>query len=123
MRKREIEKYRKLLEQTHAKLIGQLRQIEGDLNKSRKDSAGDLSGYSYHMADAATDTFTEQIECDIVSAETETLREIEDALVRLDEGRYGVCEMCTEPIDSKRLSAVPYARLCFKCQTKSERAR
>jgi len=121
MRKRDIEKYRKLLKESHAKLVDQLRRLEGDLNKSRKESAGDLSGYSYHMADAATDTFNEQIECDIVSAETETLREIEDALARLDEGSYGLCEMCNEPIDPKRLGAVPYARLCIKCQTESER--
>jgi len=120
MNKREKGKYRKLLIDARDSLAGQVQKLEAGLHKSRKDSASDLSGYSYHMADAATDTFNEQIESDIVSIETDTLREIEDALARLDEGSFGVCEMCSEPIEPKRLTAIPYARLCIKCQSEIE---
>jgi len=122
MNKRDTAKYRKLLTNARSDLAGQVRRLKEDLNKSRKDSSGDLSGYSYHMADAATDTFNEQVESDIVSSETETLREIEEALERLDEGTYGICEMCGEPIAPKRLTAIPYARLCIKCKAESERS-
>ncbi len=122
MDKREEHKYRKLLLEARDRVASQVRRLESDLNKTRKDSASDLSGYSYHMADAGTDTFTEQLESDIVSTETDTLREIEDALRRLDEGSYGMCEMCNEPVDPKRLTAIPYARLCFACQAELERS-
>ncbi len=44
------------------------------------------------------------------------LREISDALHRLDEGQYGICLECEEPISSKRLDAVPWARYCVTCQ-------
>jgi DnaK suppressor protein len=44
------------------------------------------------------------------------LREIADALLRLDHGTYGVCMECEEPISQKRLDAVPWARYCVKCQ-------
>ena len=44
------------------------------------------------------------------------LFEIEDALVRLDDGTYGVCEGCRTPIPCGRLEAIPYARRCFSCQ-------
>jgi DnaK suppressor protein len=44
------------------------------------------------------------------------LREISDALVRIDQGTYGVCLECEEPISSKRLEAVPWARYCVTCQ-------
>jgi len=120
MNKREKAKYRKLLIDARDSLAGQVEKLQADLHKSRKDSASDLSGYSYHMADAATDTFNEQIESDIVSSETDTLREIEDALARLNESSFGACEMCSEPIEPKRLTAIPYARLCIKCQSKIE---
>ncbi|HUA61750.1 MAG TPA: TraR/DksA family transcriptional regulator [Verrucomicrobiae bacterium] len=44
------------------------------------------------------------------------LREISDALLRIDHGIYGVCMECEEPISPKRLDAVPWARYCVKCQ-------
>ena len=120
MNNRERGKYRKLLVDVRDSLAGQVRKLEADLHKSRKDSASDLSGYSYHMADAGTDTFNEQLESDIVSSETDTLREIENALARLDESSFGMCEMCSESIGPKRLTAIPYARLCIKCQSEIE---
>ena len=121
MNRRDREKYYKLLLKGRDSLTGQVRRIEASLNKSRKDSAGDLSGYSHHIADAGTDTSSEEVETNIVSSQTDTLREIDDALARLDEGRYGLCELCNELIDPKRLTAIPHARLCIKCQAQSER--
>jgi DnaK suppressor protein len=44
------------------------------------------------------------------------LREIADALHRIDQGAYGVCMECDEPISPKRLDAVPWARYCVACQ-------
>ena len=72
-------------------------------------------------ADAATDAFNEEMELTIMSAETETIREIDYALSRIDEGTYGHCEMCSEQVAPKRLKAIPYARYCIECQSKSER--
>lgn len=45
---------------------------------------------------------------------TETLRDLEDALAKLDAGTYGVCETCGEPIGDARLEAMPAARFCIK---------
>jgi DnaK suppressor protein len=44
------------------------------------------------------------------------LREISDALIRIEQGTYGVCLECEEPISAKRLEAVPWARYCVSCQ-------
>jgi DnaK suppressor protein len=44
------------------------------------------------------------------------LREVEEALVRVKEGTYGVCQECEEPISSKRLQALPWAKFCVRCQ-------
>jgi DnaK suppressor protein len=48
------------------------------------------------------------------------IREVQNALARVEDGSYGVCEHCEEPISPKRLEAVPYARLCVACQSKAE---
>jgi DnaK suppressor protein len=48
--------------------------------------------------------------------DTKQLREVEDALLRIDQGTYGVCHECDEPISSKRLDAVPWAKFCVSCQ-------
>lgn len=47
--------------------------------------------------------------------------EIDAALTRLDEGAYGRCEQCEEPIGMRRLEAVPWARRCFTCETEYEK--
>ena len=91
--------------------------IERDtLNKSQRDSSGDLSGYTFHMADQATDNFDTEFNLDIASNEQKFLNEIDEALKRIDEGIFGVCEQCEKSISIKRLKAVPYARYCIKCQ-------
>ncbi|MFN7920671.1 MAG: TraR/DksA family transcriptional regulator [Bryobacteraceae bacterium] len=48
------------------------------------------------------------------------LRNLRAAIVRIDEGSYGVCESCDEPIPARRLKAVPFARLCVHCQEAAE---
>jgi DnaK suppressor protein len=49
------------------------------------------------------------------------LREIDEALDRIDEGTYGICEECGEPIAETRLKALPYATLCVDCKADRER--
>ncbi len=121
MNKKDIEKFRSQLLDLRARTAGRLRRIEADMRMSKKDSAGDLSAYSYHMADAGTDTSTQEIDSNILSVETETLHRIDDALARIDEGTFGLCEMCGGTIEIKRLKALPYAKMCIACQSESEK--
>ena len=93
------------------------------LKVNPRDSAGDLSGYSFHMADAGTDAMEREKAFLFASAEGRRLLEIDDALRRLYRGEYGVCESCGNPIAHARLLAVPDARLCVDCKEKEERAR
>lgn len=123
MDKKKLEKFHSELLKLRAKTTGQLRQLETDLHKSRKDSAGDLSGYAYHMADAGTDAYAQELESNIASGESETLHQIDDALMRIDDGTFGICDMCGEPINVKRLEVMPYACMCIKCQSEEEKAK
>lgn len=117
MEKQELEKFKALLQVYRAKIESGINHIERDmLNKSQRDSSGDLSGYTFHMADQATDNFDTEFNLDIASNEQKFLNEIDEALKRLDEGNFGVCEECQKPITLKRLKAIPYTRYCIKCQ-------
>ncbi|MBN1688667.1 MAG: TraR/DksA C4-type zinc finger protein [Candidatus Omnitrophica bacterium] len=118
---KELEEFKIRLQEIRRVLAGDLQNIEGDsLNKSQRDASGDLSGYSFHMADAATDNFDLEFNIGLASNGQQSLNHIDDALRRIDEGTYGVCEDCSKPIPKKRLMAVPHARLCIKCQEHEE---
>lgn len=120
--KKDLEKLKALLLHFKAKIAGDIRHLENDsLNVNQRDAAGDLSGYSYHVADMATDNFDREFNLGLASTEQQTLNMIENALRKMDDGSFGVCEECTKMILLKRLMAMPYARLCIKCQETEEK--
>jgi DnaK suppressor protein len=120
--KKDFSKFKLMLEELRQKIAGSLEHIEGDaLNKSQRDASGDLSGYSFHMADMATDNFDREFNLGLASNEQNILNLIDDALRKIKEGTYGVCEPCTKPIPVKRLQAMPYAPYCIKCQELEEK--
>lgn len=105
------------------KLLKDMGHLETTVLKvNQRDSSGDLSGYSYHMADAGTDAMEREKAFMFASAEGRILMEIDDALRRLYQGSYGKCESCGNPIARARLEAMPYARLCVSCKEKEEKA-
>ena len=90
------------------------------LKVNPRDSSGDLSGYSFHMADAGTDAMEREKAFLFASVEGRKELEIREALQRIYDGTYGVCENCGNPIARARLEAVPYVRLCVSCKQKEE---
>jgi len=105
------------------KILKEMGHLENTVLKvNQRDSSGDLSGYSFHMADAGTDAMEREKAFLFASAEGRTLLEINEALRRLYRGEYGVCESCGQPIARARLEAMPHARLCVPCKQKEEQA-
>jgi DnaK suppressor protein len=120
--KKELSEFRKVILKIKEKVAGDIKHISDDtLKKSQKDASGDISGYSYHMADVATDTYDREFSLGLASNEQKALYELDDALKRIEEGTFGICEECKCAMTKTRLKAVPYARLCVKCQEKKER--
>ncbi len=120
--KKDLERFKKLLETLRARLAGDLKHLESDsLNTNQRDASGDLSGYSFHMADMATDNFDREFTLGLASNEQQSLNLIDDALQRIKEGTYGFCAECSKAISQKRLTAVPHAPLCIKCQELEEK--
>ena len=105
------------------KIMKEMGHLETTVLKvNPRDSAGDLSGYSFHMADAGTDAMDREKAFLLASAEGRLLMEINEALRRLYRSEFGVCEICSQPIGRARLEAMPYTRLCLPCKEKEERA-
>jgi RNA polymerase-binding transcription factor DksA len=96
---------------------------EDTLKRSSREDAGDLSGYGQHMADAGTDAFDRDFALSLVSNEQEALFEIEEAIKRIKNGTYGVCELTGKPINKERLLAVPFARYSVESQAEVEKTR
>ena len=112
----------RLLEE-RARLVKELGYREANvLNQNPRDSSGDLSGYSFHMADAGTDAMEREKAFLFASTEGRVLHDVDEALRRMYKGEYGMCESCNEPIAAPRLEVVPHARLCIKCKEREEKA-
>ncbi len=72
------------------------------------------------VADKASNSYTKEFLFSLSNSERDMLQEVDEALARLDEGRFGVCVVCEEAIDRKRLEAVPWALRCVPCQAAME---
>ncbi len=122
MTKKDLEKYKKKLIQERMTILGEVNRLSAEhLKKSQRESSGDLSGYSFHMADVASDNYDREFSLGIADGERETLAKIDDAMKRVNDSSYGKCLGCGCKITKKRLDAVPYAENCKECQEKEEK--
>lgn len=97
-----------------------IKDINDIQKKGAKDSSGDLSSYSVHQADMGTDTDESEKRVYLLNKEIEKLQKINEALRRVYDKTYGICEICGDLISEKRLKIVPYARFCIECKSKEE---
>jgi len=120
--KKEIAGFKKIVLKRKEEILDEIKHISEDtLKKTQKDASGDISGYTYHMADVATDSYDREFSLGLASNERKLLYELEDAVKKIEDGTFGICEECKSLITRTRLKAVPYARLCVKCQEKQEK--
>ena len=120
--KKELKHYRELLLKHKERALEGIRHVSEDtLKKSQKDAAGDISGYTLHMADVATDAYDKEFSLGLASNDRDLLLQIEDALKRIEDGEFGACQQCSKGITKVRLRALPFARLCLKCQQDQEK--
>jgi DnaK suppressor protein len=121
MAKPGLKKFKEILLKMRSQVGGDLTHItENTLNKSARDASGDLSGYSYHMADQASDDYERDFSLGRATDEQKMLYSVDEALKRIEDGSYGNCLQCRKPIAKKRLAALPQTELCIDCQKKNE---
>ena len=121
MNKKESKHFEQRLIEERIKLLKELGYFEDKIfSNSQRDAAGDLSAYSVHMADQATDAQEREKAYHMASAEGRLLYHIDEALARIKDGSYGNCQGCAKPIGKSRLEVVPHARLCIECKKAEE---
>jgi RNA polymerase-binding transcription factor DksA len=82
------------------------------------ESAGGLSNAPIHLGDIGSQEAEEAVTVGMAENEAMLVREVEDALTRIQEKRFGVCEACAASLPKPRLMALPYARYCVACAEK-----
>jgi RNA polymerase-binding transcription factor DksA len=120
MNKAELETFRKQLVDLRDRLNGDVASLK-DEALGAKDSNGNLSNMPIHMADLGTDAFEQENTLNLLANEQQQLEEIGDALDRVRQGKFGLCEECETEIPRARLKEIPYARYCVECARKLER--
>jgi DnaK suppressor protein len=112
---KELASFRELLVEKLKEIMGDVNHIEsGALKTSRQDSAGDLSSMPIHMADIGSDNYEQEFSLGLMDSERKIVREIYEAIKRIEEGTYGICEGTGEPIPKIRLKGIPWTRYCLK---------
>ncbi len=122
MKKKEQKHFEKRLLKERERVLKQLGHYDESFADTPQASDGDLSAYSFHMADQGTDAMEREKAFLFASKEGRLLYHIDEALRRLYKTpkRFGVCEECDDEIGFDRLDALPHARLCIKCKEKEE---
>ncbi len=120
MTKRELQRFKKLIEEEKQLVLEKLGMIEEEIEGLRSNNSGNQS-YSNHMADIGTDAIDQEQAFLHASKGADYLLELEDALQRIEKGTYGVCENCSGKIPFRRLEAYLAARLCVMCKSKLEK--
>jgi len=96
-------------------------QLLAQMNGLAKESAQEMAGYSLHMADSGTDNFDRDFALSLLSADQDSVYEIEEALKRIEKKTYGICELTAKPIPKARLEAIPWTRFTVEAQAQLER--
>jgi RNA polymerase-binding protein DksA len=120
-KKKELEHFRALLVEEQERLKQELEEIEERAARALEiEAAGELSGYDDHPADVASETFEREKDLAIGDNVSSLLARIRSALAKIEDGTYGICDICRGPIKRARLKAIPFATLCVDCQGRVE---
>lgn len=102
-------------ENVRARLLARRAELLTRRERLAADRRRDREPLSADAPDRAIQRANDDVIDSIADAVADELRRIDKALSRLESGRYGLCEICLFPIESKRLAAVPYATCCAQC--------
>lgn len=117
------EYFRELIRGRRTDIMKQLGLLTEASRNTTQEYSGDNSTYTLHMADQGTDAQEREKTFLLASREGRYLKYLDRAIQMLEEGTYGICQDCKEPIQKKRLELVPTARLCIACKLKEEQKR
>ncbi|MEW6515713.1 MAG: TraR/DksA family transcriptional regulator [candidate division FCPU426 bacterium] len=114
MKKNQIDYFRKILQTQKQNLLA---KVKNSVDMNREEASDEVRD----AADFASDFYERELAMGLTETERVRLQEVEEALDRLESGKYGKCETCGNLISTSRLEALPFARLCIECKSKEEK--
>ena len=118
----DTERFRGILEEERQRVLDAINYLHEETPGSLEDETEEIVGNSdNHLGDTATATLDREIDYSLEENSEQVLRAIDAALRRIEEGTFGICETCGQPISEERLEAIPYATQCIDCRRKGER--
>jgi DnaK suppressor protein len=112
--KKTLARFKKILLKEREEIIGEVKQIHESSKEMGQDGIQDIG-------DEAANIYTRQVLLSLNENERARLQEVDEALDRIENGTYGICEECGESIGLKRLEVRPIAKYCVPCKTKQEK--
>ena len=114
----DTDEFRTLLEQERKRLTSAVGFLHDENPGTIEEELGEVGsgGTDNHLGDTASATFDRELDQGLEEGAQQTLAEIEAALKRIEDGTYGICEVCGKPIGEERLRAIPWAKLCIEDQ-------
>lgn len=116
--KRQLAKFKAILLHKRAELVGDVSTME---TEALMGQSGSLSHLPQHMAEQGSDAYGQSLSLDLAAADRRLIKEIDDALARVDGGTYGICELTGKPIKAERLEELPWARYSIEAARELER--
>lgn len=118
MDKQKINHFKQRLYEERENINRNIERLNEDIgfHVSLKEGISELSSYDNHPADIGTETFETEKNLGLRSHHTTHLRMVNDALKKIEQGKYGVCELCGKDIKDERLEVIPYATTCVSCE-------
>ena len=112
--KKDVEKYRRAL-------LMKKDEISQELVKNKDAGQESSDEATQDIADKATSSYTKEFLFSLSDSERTLVQQIDQALARIDDGTYGTCRHCGNPLMEKRLDAVPWTPYCLDCMELSEK--
>ena len=116
--KAQLEKYRLLLLEKRAELLGEMRNLE---EEALRGDSGRNSHTSQHLDDAGSESYEQSLNLNLAAADRDRIVEIDAALERIANRTYGLCEMTFEPIKKARLDEIPWTRYTIEAARELDR--
>ncbi|MBA4027679.1 MAG: hypothetical protein C0475_00785 [Planctomyces sp.] len=116
--KKELDRYKDLLTRKRVLLAGDVQNME---NQALTAGSGALSAVPQHIAEQGSDTYDQSLSLDLAQVDRNLIKEIDDALVRIEKGTFGICEVTGKPISKERLDELPWTRYSIEAARERER--
>ena len=121
LNKEDLGRFKELITERYNESLQELRYREASTMENQRETGAELSSYANHPAEAASDYANLTMNLNLAERDSKYLKQLEDALKRIERGSFGICTVCQKQIPMVRLEAVPTTTKCLECKNEVKR--